>query len=561
MKSKRIFFMLLVAAVSVFTALSVFADEIGTLLISPKPEEQKISFTDVPEDAAYKDAVYKLVENGVLNGYPDGTFRPAGNLTRAELCKMINLSMGYTDTTGAAGFPDLVDTEWYMPHVLAAQNAGYIIGDDTGIFRPNDNITRQEVCAILCRVIKPFDLGFEVTITDTVDDWAKDHVKLIVQNGLMPLEDGDTFRATEHIKRFELAVALAPFSQKVDEVKCTVTYNVDGVFTTEQVVIGKTNPNPLVLTTAPEGYKHIGWALDPKELVPIDTATYLYLEDVTLYPVYEKLTYSVTFMAETIIADTQTVGHGEFATLPNAPSKKGYTFKGWAPEKDGKTVDVTKYAIKADTTFTAVFASLDGGGGGFGGGDPVITTYTVKFMVDGEQVSSQNVNSGEYATAPDNPSKTGFEFLYWSLKENGDKVDVESHKITKKTTFYAVFKINNTNPNDQAIIDALEKAIPQFKAIRLPDTNQRAIREIIVNTVQSVYDDAVAGIYIDKAYVKSVKEYSDAIDDVQDIVDNEMTDSDISQFISLVRNNVDKDTFNILVDYFIDEKTQEKYLK
>ncbi len=1002
MKNKRIILMLLVAVISVFTALSVFADETGTLLISPKPEEPKVSFTDIPEDAAYKEAVYKLVENGVLNGYPDGTFRPAGNLTRAELCKMINLSMGYTDTTDAAGFPDLVTTEWYMPYVLAAQKAGYILGDDTGIFRPDDNITRQEVCAILCRVLKPFDLQFEVTINDTVDDWAKDYVRLIVQNGLMPLEEGGTFRATEPIRRFELAVAVAPFSQKVDEVKCTVTYNVDGVLTTEQVVIGKTNPNPLVLTTAPEGYKHVGWSLDPAVLVPIDTATYLYLEDVTLYPVYEKITYTVTFIAGTITVDTQTVKHGEFATLPNAPAMKGYTFKGWAPGKDGKVVDVAKHAITAETVFTAVFISADsGGGGGFAppassDKEETVTKFAVKFMAGEIQLSSQDIESGKYATAPTSPSLEGYKFLYWSLTENGAKaevasyaitaattfyavfeklpekydvifmsdgvqvdkqsieegkmpgvpanptkdgykflywsltdggaktevsaytvnsattfyavfeyipknydvifmsngtqyskqtviegnkaaspatpsldgykflhwsltdggakvelssytinrattfyavfeqiqqpepetpkyevvfisngvqvskqtvekgqkstqpgnpslngykflywsltdggaktdvstytingattfyavfeyipkyydvifmsngrqydkksvkegeyaatpanptkdgykflywslsedgaktevstyeingkttfyavfeyvpkfydvifmsngaqvskqsikegeyavspatpsldgyeflywslvsggsktevsnyeingkttfyavfeklpdpivyydvifmvdgeqhakqvvengyyasepkepkrdgytflywsltdggaeVDVETKKITGKTIFYAVFEINKTNPNDQSVIDALEKAIPQFKAIRMTDTRQIRIRNLIVSTVQSVYNDAVAGIYIDKAYVNSVKEYRDAIDDVQDIVDNEMTDSDISQFISLVRNNVDKDTFNILVDYFIDEKTQDKYLK
>lgn len=856
MKNKRIIIVLLVAVMFVCAAFTVFAGDNGPILISPKPQEPAVSFKDIPQDAAYKEAVYKLVSNGVLNGYPDGTFRPAGNLTRAELCKMINLSMGYKDTTGAAGFPDLVTTEWYMPYILAAQKAGYILGDDTGLFRPNDNITRQEVCAILCRVLKPFDLQFEVAITDTVDDWAKDYVRLIVQNGLMPLEDGGTFRATEPIRRFELAVAVAPFSQKVQEVTCTVTYNVDGVLTTQEVVIGQTNPNPLVLATAPEGYKHVGWAIDPVELIPIDVPTYLYLEDVTLYPVYEKVSYNVIFMAGTVTADTQSVKHGEFAVVPNEPAMKGYTFKGWATGHDGKVVDVKKYAIKSDTVFNAVFAANDAGGGGFGGGSfgggtisyvvkfvsgetqisaqsvesgkyasvpseptkagykflhwslsengsktevstykitaattfyavfeklpekydvifmsggsqvskqsveegkkatepaaptlsgykflhwslsqngpkteissyiingtttfyavfeklqtepdvPTPAKYEVVFISNGSQISKQTVEEGKKATAPANPTKDGYKFLYWSLEQEGSKtdvasytingattfyavfeyipkyydvtfisggkqvskqsvqegkyasvpsaptldgykfvhwslydggiktevsnykitgnttfyavfdlipivyydvifmsdgeqyvkqtvenetyatepkaptldgytflywsleeygneVDVESKKITGKTIFYAVYELNKNNPNDPSVIESFEKAIPQFKAIRMTDSRHIRIRKIIVNTVQSVYDDAMEGIYVDKAYVNSVEEYRDAIDDVQDIVDNEMTDADISQFISLVRNNVDKTTFDILVDYFIDQKTQDKYLK
>ncbi|MGN1121653.1 MAG: S-layer homology domain-containing protein, partial [Eubacteriales bacterium] len=195
MKQKKILPLLLSAALAVSALVTgVSAEEPAAGQAMTEENVTAIHFSDIAEDAAYKDAVYKLVNNGVLDGYPDGTFRPEGNLTRAEMCKMINLTFGYTDTEGAAGFVDLDLNEWYMPYVLAAQKAGYVVGDETGLFRPNDNISREEVCTILYRLIQPYNLGLPVTIADPVSDWAREYVETIVQNSLMPLEEGNTFR-------------------------------------------------------------------------------------------------------------------------------------------------------------------------------------------------------------------------------------------------------------------------------------------------------------------------------------------------------------------------------
>ena len=145
------------------TTVPVFAQETQSsdlpLLISPNPmaqnnteetqTETEVTFTDIPDDAAYKEAVKKLVENGVLNGYPDGTFKPAGNLTRAEMCKMINLTLGYTDASGAAGFPDVTSDKWFYQYALAAQKVGYVKGYEDNTFRAKNPATRAEA-AVIC---------------------------------------------------------------------------------------------------------------------------------------------------------------------------------------------------------------------------------------------------------------------------------------------------------------------------------------------------------------------------------------------------------------------------
>lgn len=83
---KKTKFALILAALlaSAAVATGVSAEPV---VISPNPvaaasdtaTAQTVKFTDIAEDASYKDAVYKLVNNGVLNGYPDGTFLPEGN--------------------------------------------------------------------------------------------------------------------------------------------------------------------------------------------------------------------------------------------------------------------------------------------------------------------------------------------------------------------------------------------------------------------------------------------------------------------------------------------------
>ncbi len=453
------FVMIVASCVCPVTAQETASSDLP-ILIAPNPnanaqqteettEEAPIAFSDVAQDAPYKAAIDKLVKNGVLSGYPDGTFRPAGNLTRAEMCKMINLTFGYTDIEGAAGFPDLKEGEWYIPYVLAAQKAGYITGDAAGTFRPGDNISRQEVCVILCRIIKPYDLPIPVTINDKIDDWARPYVETIVKNGLMSLEEGGTFRATESIKRSELASTVAPHSNvKVEDVKCTVTFKCGDEVFTQQVTIGKTIETiPVPKTPAPEGKMFGGWVFSPDDTVVMKD-NYMFVADTVLYAYFVPAQYTVQFKAGTVVVAERTVKHGEIAGAPASPEMSGFTFKGWAVDGTTNVVDIATYKITKDTVFTAIFAGEEGssggggggGGGAGGGGAPVVVSYKVVFKSGTQTLSEQTVKKDEFATVPANPVKENYEFVGWALTENGTIVSVGGYAITSETTFYAVFK-------------------------------------------------------------------------------------------------------------------------
>ncbi len=171
---------------------------------------QTPTFTDVDPTTDVGKDIQKLFDAGIINGNGDGTFAPQNGVTRAELCKMVNNLKGYK-TVSAEGFSDVTPDKWYYTHVLIGKQAGYINGFPDGSFRGDDYITREQVCAIICRAFGIYDLGLSAGITDGVSDWALPYVNALVTNKLIKLEDGNTFRATEPMKRGELSTSLSNF--------------------------------------------------------------------------------------------------------------------------------------------------------------------------------------------------------------------------------------------------------------------------------------------------------------------------------------------------------------
>ena len=167
------------------------------------------TFTDVDKSTSVGQSIYKLSDAGIVNGYTDNTFRPNGELTRAELCKMVNLVFDYKESTNNI-FVDVLPNSWYYVQVLTAIKYGYIKGYDDGTFKGDNHLTREQFCVILDRIVNK-KADSEAEISDAVSEWAKDSVKNIVALGYMSAEDGNKFRATQNITRGELAEVLAKF--------------------------------------------------------------------------------------------------------------------------------------------------------------------------------------------------------------------------------------------------------------------------------------------------------------------------------------------------------------
>ena len=107
-----------------------------------------VSFSDVPDGAWYADAVETLASLGMFTGYPDGTFHPNSTITRAEFAAAA-LSFADMAPSARCSFPDVSAQDWFYPYVASAAEYGWIGGYPDGTFRPSGSITRAEVAVIV----------------------------------------------------------------------------------------------------------------------------------------------------------------------------------------------------------------------------------------------------------------------------------------------------------------------------------------------------------------------------------------------------------------------------
>ncbi len=173
------------------------------------------AFSDVVVDSEQGKAIARMQEKGFVNGFEDGTFRPDATLTRAEFVKIINqMYLFYVEAENT--FSDVKESDWFCHDVLAGVQAGYIRGMGNGCFAPNEQVTREQVCVILNSLLnldKPFTMP---VITDKVSDWARDSVNNVLGLYIFTTEAGGKFRATEPITRGEVCVALEKCIPNVD---------------------------------------------------------------------------------------------------------------------------------------------------------------------------------------------------------------------------------------------------------------------------------------------------------------------------------------------------------
>ena len=157
------------------------------------------------------------------------------------------------------------------------------------------------------------------------------------------------------------------------------------------------------------------------------------IENITLYAIYTHDSYTVTFGNSSI--ESQTIYYGDKVTKPNDPTGE-YPFLYWSTSENGLDADGNRLEfdfntiVKSDINLYAIYQ---------------VEKYTITFMVDGAIYGDiQYVNINEKITVPEDPTKEGNTFKYWSLEENGEAYDVET-EITSSIILYAVFKPNTYN--------------------------------------------------------------------------------------------------------------------
>ena len=109
-------------------------------------------YTDVKAGDWYNNAISTLSDLGIITGYEDGTFRPNASISRAEFVTIATRFFDYAAEYEGT-FSDVSYSSWYADFVQAAVDMGLVNGYENGTFRPNASITRAEAVAIVNRVL------------------------------------------------------------------------------------------------------------------------------------------------------------------------------------------------------------------------------------------------------------------------------------------------------------------------------------------------------------------------------------------------------------------------
>ena len=177
-----------------------------TIKIEAKDESGNISKL---EYKVTKNAVETVKAISYIKGYPDGTFRPQANVTRAEAAQMFaTLLNGGANfgTSSATRFSDASD-DWFSKAVNYVVAKGLISGYPDGTFKPNESITRAEFAQMISGYVKN-EKKSTTDFQDVKDHWAKDAIdKLYGNKNVSGYPDG-SFKPNAKITRAEAVTIL-----------------------------------------------------------------------------------------------------------------------------------------------------------------------------------------------------------------------------------------------------------------------------------------------------------------------------------------------------------------
>ena len=156
------------------------------------------------------EVVTRWQDNNLIKGYPDGTFRPDNQVTRAEFVTMMNNALGFTEE-GHANFTDVSTDDWFYKAVSIAAAKGYCSGYEDGSFHPNSTITRQEAAVMIARAMSlEGERSGLSKFTDAADiaGWAEDGIAGVLEAGCMSGYPDGSFAPGRSITRAEAVASL-----------------------------------------------------------------------------------------------------------------------------------------------------------------------------------------------------------------------------------------------------------------------------------------------------------------------------------------------------------------
>jgi hypothetical protein len=171
-------------------------------------------FSDVSATYWGYDAISSLSSEGIVSGYPDGTFKPNAAITRAEFAAMLVQALGL-NTSGTTGtFTDVTADSWYYGTVNSAVYAGLVSGMGYNLFSPETLITREQMAVMVAKALgdnAPATDGTELNAfgdSSSVSSWAVTSMEEAVKAGIVSGMTADRLAPLAHATRAQAAAML-----------------------------------------------------------------------------------------------------------------------------------------------------------------------------------------------------------------------------------------------------------------------------------------------------------------------------------------------------------------
>lgn len=175
--------------------------------VSIDASQETIKFSDTQRHWA-REQIERAVSLGIVSGYPNGTFKPDGEVTRAEFTAMLVRAVKLPETIGVpVSFRDFdAIPEWARPFVASAAAAGVITGFEDGTFRADLRITRAQMAVMIAKaaelkLVEGSSTGF--ADDTTIPKWARSSIAAAADAGLVQGKGGNRFEPLSNATRAE----------------------------------------------------------------------------------------------------------------------------------------------------------------------------------------------------------------------------------------------------------------------------------------------------------------------------------------------------------------------
>ena len=206
---------------SIVSVIVIFSLLISALAVFPQAASADgLPFRDVKAGDWFYSSVARVYGEGIIIGLKPDAFAPNDRMTRAQLVTIICRLSGdeFAGLGSGLTFKDTPGTDWYADYVGWAVREGVVAGYPDGTFKPNAPVTRAELAAVLARFFKNREIYFAeapliATFTDAekIADWAKESVEAIRLCGIISGDPKGNFNPGSSATRAEIATMITRY--------------------------------------------------------------------------------------------------------------------------------------------------------------------------------------------------------------------------------------------------------------------------------------------------------------------------------------------------------------